>query len=135
MTNETTITSVLDRLVTVAERVGESAVANAPAAMEAVGNFLQMRAIIELSASAAVLVAAPMVAFFGIRAVWRKVVPDTYGDVGIALVLGSITVVFAATLLTVAATIDLASANRIISATSSQNALMVAAAQRIEGAR
>lgn len=135
MSNEATIANVLDRLVTVAERVGDSAVANAPAAMEMVGNFLQMRAIIELSTSAAVLVAVPTITFFGIRAVWRKIAPDACEDVRITLVLGSVFVLIAASLLTVAATTNLASTNRIMSATSSQNALMVAAARRIEGSR
>jgi len=135
MSNDATIANVLDRLVTVAERVGESAVANAPAAMEMVGNFLQMRAIIELSTSAAIILVVPTITFFGIRAVWRKVSPNRYSEGEFFLGLATLMVVFAATLLTVAATMNIASASKIMSATSSQNALMVAAARRIEGSR
>lgn len=141
MADQTTIAQTLDRLVTAAERIGSAAVEHAPQALETVGVFLQMRAIVDLSIAGFFFVAAPTVAYKVIKKImswWKsgEVYGSRYDDnreipaiAGTAITSAVAFVLWAAAFFTVVDT------NRIISATSPQNALMVAAAQRIEGAR
>ncbi len=142
MTDQNTIAQTLDRLVTAAERIGNAAVEHAPQALETVGVFLQMRAIIDLSIAGFFFVATPIVAYKGVKAVlnwWKS--GKNYGSQfdddsrEFPAMLGSFIIGAIALILWTAALFTVIDTNKIISATSPQNALMVAAAQRIEGTR
>lgn len=137
MTDQNTIAQTLDRLVTAAERIGNSAIEHAPQALETVGAFLQMRAIIDLSIAGFFFVATPIAAYTAIKKIvkWRKNSPnyDRYDDEReIPCVVGVVTTGVLAFILWGTAFLTVIDTNKIISATSPQNALMVAAAQRIQ---
>lgn len=141
MTDQNTIAQTLDRLVTAAERIGNAAVEHAPQALETVGVFLQMRAIVDLSIAGFFFVATPIAAYKVIKKIisWWKSGED-YGsrfddNREFPAIVGASLTGFAALTLWGAAFFMIVDTNKIISATSPQNALMAAAAQRIEGAR
>ncbi len=141
MADQNTIAQTIDRLVTAAERIGNSTIEHAPQALEMVGVFLQMRAIIDLSIAGFLFVATPIAAHKVINKIvqWYKNSPD-YGsrfenEREIPAAAGVAATAILAIAIWLSAFITVAEPNKIISATSPQNALIAAAAQRIEGTK
>lgn len=126
---ETTVASVLDRLLTLAESAGRVAVERGPEAMASVGQFLQMRAVFDLCISTAgILVSCSIFAAVAhyFRKAWRA------RDYDVIFHVGLISAPFVALGIAMFAA-SLPSRDTLLSAWSPETALMVAAAQRIEG--
>lgn len=136
----TLVTNTIDRLVAVSERITNATVEHAPQILESVGLFLQTRAIIDVSIASFFFVATPIVTFKCIKGFfnWQKN-GEYYGRFDdpreLPALAGMAMTAICGLFIWFAAFFTIVDTNKIISATSPQNALMVAAAKQIEGTR